>query len=73
MAEQTPMPDAWVGQEATVTYLAGTDIKYAFCIVREVTSPGVGVEEVGQKTSFFPWSSIVRIDRGDTRFGSRRR
>ena len=64
MTEQTPMPDGWVGQEATIRYREVAEKATARnCIIREVNERGVGVEE-GQRTAFFPWSSIVRIDLG---------
>jgi hypothetical protein len=79
MAEQLPMPDAWVGEEATVTYLAAERTRNVNCTIREVNDRGVGVEEAqketqkeAQKTAFFPWTSIVRIDLGHhARRGSR--
>jgi hypothetical protein len=71
MAEQLPMPDAWVGEEATVTYLAAERTRNVNCTIREVNDRGVGVEEA-EKTAFFPWTSIVRIDLGHhARRGSR--
>jgi hypothetical protein len=70
MTEQTPMPDGWIGQEATITHLARNDTRSVNRTIREVNDRGVGVEE-GQRTSFFPWTSIVRIDLGVTRRGSR--
>jgi len=71
MAEYVPMPDGWEGENATITHLAGNDTRKVNCTIREVNNRGVGVEE-GQKTSFFPWASIVRIDLGHhARRGSR--
>jgi hypothetical protein len=75
MAERLPMPDAWVGLEATVTYLVAERTRDVNCTIREVNDRGVGVEEAqkeAQKTAFFPWTSIVRIDLGHhARRGSR--
>ena len=64
MAEATP--DAWVGQEAHLRYVDADAPRSFNCTIREVNDRGVCVT-AGDDTSFFPWSSVVRIDLGPAR------
>jgi hypothetical protein len=65
MAETTPLPEAWIGQEVNITYIGAGKTNDVNCKITEVNDQGVGVERGGgTKSSFFPWTSIVRIDLG---------
>ena len=66
MAQTTPIPDAWVGQEAHLRYVDADAPRSLNCTIREVNDRGVSVT-AGDETSFFPWSSVVRIDLGYAR------
>ena len=63
MAETAPIPDAWVGQEAHLRYVDADAPRSFNCTIRGVNDRGVCVT-AGDETSFFPWSSVVRIDLG---------
>jgi hypothetical protein len=63
MVDPDQIPDAWIGQEVNVTYIAAGKTNDVNCTITQVNDRGVGVER-GEKTSFFPWTSIVRIDLG---------
>lgn len=63
MAQTTPVPDAWVGQEVHVRYVDADAPRSLNCTIREVNGRGVCVA-AGDRTSFFPWSSVVRVDLG---------
>lgn len=66
MAEGTPVPEAWIGREVHVRYVDADAPRGLDCTLREVHERGVCVVTDDQ-TSFFPWSSIVRIDMGHSR------
>ncbi len=57
------LPDAWVGQEVKITYIAAGKTSNVNCTLEEVNDRGVGVNR-GNTTSFLPWTSVVIIDRG---------
>jgi hypothetical protein len=63
MAETGSVPDAWVGQEVHVRYAGAGESRLLNCTMQEANDRGVTVV-VGEKASFFPWSSIIRIDLG---------
>ncbi len=63
MAERAPIPEAWVGREVNVRYADADVPRWLNCMVDEVGELGVSVSAEG-KTSFFPWSSVVKIDLG---------
>jgi len=63
MARELVLPDAWVEQEVNITYIGAGKTNDINCTLRDVNEQGVGVER-GDTTSFFPWTSVVRIDRG---------
>ena len=57
------MPEAWIDQEVNVTYIGAGKTSDVNCTLRDVNDRGVGVDR-GDTVSFFPWTSVVRIDRG---------
>lgn len=63
MAKTTPIPEAWIGQEVHVRYAEADEPRSVNCKITEVNDRGICVEGES-KTSFFPWSSIVKIDLG---------
>jgi hypothetical protein len=63
MARELVLPDAWVDQEVNITYIGAGKTNDVNCTLRDVNERGVGVER-GDTTSFFPWTSVVKIDRG---------
>ncbi len=63
MAEEPVWPDAWVDQEVNITYTGAGKTNDINCTLRGVNDRGVGVD-LGDTVSFFPWTSVVRIDRG---------
>ncbi len=63
MAGELVLPDAWVNQEVNITYIGAGKTNDFNCTLRDVNERGVGVER-GDTTSFFPWTSVVKIDRG---------
>jgi hypothetical protein len=63
MAGELVLPDAWVNQEVNITYIGAGKTNDFNCTLRDVNERGVGVDR-GDTTSFFPWTSVVRIDRG---------
>ena len=60
MVKTTPVPDAWVGQEAHLRYVDADAPRSFNCTIREVNDRGVCVT-AGEETSFFPWGSVVRL------------
>jgi hypothetical protein len=65
MAETTSVPQAWVGQEVHLRYVDADAPRSLDCTITEVNDQGVCV--AAERTSFFTWSSIVRIDLGHSR------
>jgi hypothetical protein len=63
MAEELVLPDAWVDQEVNITYIGAGKTNDVNCKLRDVNDRGVGVDR-GDTVTFFPWTSVVRIDRG---------
>jgi hypothetical protein len=63
MAEDLVWPDAWVDQKVNITYIGAGKTNDVNCTLRDVNDRGVGVDR-GDTVSFFPWTSVVRIDRG---------
>lgn len=63
MAENEPVPEAWVGQEVNVRYTDADVPRWLDCTVEEVGEQGVCVS-TDEKTTFFPWSSVIKIDLG---------
>ena len=63
MAEDLVWPDAWIDQEVNITYIGAGRTGDVNCTLRDVNDRGVGVDR-GDTVSFFPWTSVVRIDRG---------
>jgi hypothetical protein len=63
MAGELVLPDAWVDQEVNITYIGAGKTNDVNCTLRDVNVRGVGVDR-GDTVSFFPWTSVVRIDRG---------
>ena len=63
MAGELVLPDAWVDQEVNVTYIGAGKTNDINCTLRDVNDRGVGVDR-GGTVSFFPWTSVVRIDQG---------
>jgi hypothetical protein len=57
------LPEAWIDQEVNVTYIGAGKTSDVNCTLRDVNDRGVGVDR-GDTVSFFPWTSVVRIDRG---------
>lgn len=65
VAETTSVPEAWVGREVHLRYVDADAPRSLDCTLTEVNELGVCV--AAEKTSFFAWSSIVRIDLGHSR------
>ena len=63
MADYQAWPDAWVDQEVNITYIGAGKTNDINCTLRDVNDRGVGVDRENT-VSFFPWTSVVRIDRG---------
>jgi hypothetical protein len=60
------VPDAWVGREAHLRYVDADAPRSLDCTITEVNNRGICVD-TGGETSFFPWSSVVRLDLGHSR------
>jgi hypothetical protein len=65
MAETAPVPEAWIGQDVNLRYVDADAPRSLDCTITEVNDRGVCVAT--EKTSFFAWSNIVRIDLGHSR------
>ena len=65
MAEtaKKPVPEAWVGREVHVRYSDADVPRWLDCTLEEAGGQGVCVSAAG-KTTFFPWSSVIKIDLG---------
>ena len=63
MAEKASVPDSWIGQEVNVRYVDADAPRWLDCTLGEVGEHGVCVS-AGEKTSFFPWGSLIKIDLG---------
>jgi hypothetical protein len=63
MAEKASVPEAWVGREVNVRYADADVPRWLDCTLDAVGEQGVCVS-ADDKTSFFPWSSLVKIDLG---------
>lgn len=63
MAESKSVPEAWVGREVHVRYVDADVPRWLDCTLDAVGEQGVCVS-TDEKTSFFPWSSLVKIDLG---------
>lgn len=63
MVEKSSVPEAWIGQEVNVRYVDADAPRWLDCTLDEVGEHGVCVS-AGAKTSFFPWSSVIKIDLG---------
>ena len=63
MAERAPVPEAWVGREVNVRYADADVPRWLDCTIDEVGELSVCVSAEG-RTSFFPRSSVVKIDLG---------
>jgi hypothetical protein len=60
--EGTPTtPEAWVGREVRLRYVDADAPRTIECTIAEVNDRGVRVE-VEDRSAFFPWGSVVRID-----------
>ncbi|MGB3682942.1 MAG: hypothetical protein WA990_10710 [Rubrobacteraceae bacterium] len=62
-AEKTSVPEAWVGQEINVRYADADVPRWLDCTLDGAGAWGV-VVSTGEKTSFFPWDSVIKIDLG---------
>jgi hypothetical protein len=60
------VPDAWVGREAHLRYVDADAPRSLDCTITEVNDRGICVD-TGGEVSFFPWSSVVRLDLGHSR------
>ncbi len=63
MAEKASVPESWVGQEVNVRYVDADVPRWLDCTLSEVGEHGV-CASTEDKTSFFPWSSLIKIDLG---------
>jgi hypothetical protein len=58
------VPQAWIGQEVYVVSARGEGPDDLLnCTLQEVNELGIAVV-AGEKPSFFPWSSVRRLDLG---------
>ena len=65
VTETTSVPEPGVGQVVHLRYVDADAPRSLDCTITEVNERGVCV--AAEKTSFFAWSSIVRIDLGHSR------
>lgn len=72
MAESSPVPEAWIGREVHLRYTDADAPRSLDCTLTEVGDRGVCVAS-DDETSFFPWSSVIRIDLGYSRLARGRR
>lgn len=63
MTDKPAVPMAWVGREVNVRYVDADAPRWLDCTLDEVGEHGVCVS-AGAKTSFFPWSSFIKMDLG---------
>ena len=63
MAKAKQVPDAWIGNEVNLRYVAANRTPSLNCTIEGVSRRGVSVT-ADEQTTFFPWSSVVRIDLG---------
>lgn len=63
MTENKSVPEAWVGEEINVRYTDADVPRWLDCTLEEVGEQGLCVS-TDDKTSFFPWSSVIKIDLG---------
>ncbi|MGF1471268.1 MAG: hypothetical protein ACFB50_05920 [Rubrobacteraceae bacterium] len=63
MTEKRTVPEDWTGEEVNVRYTDADVPRWLDCTLDGVGEHGVYVSADG-KTTFFPWSSIIKIDLG---------
>ena len=63
MAEKRSVPESWVGHEVNVRYTDADVPRWLDCTLDEVGEWGV-CASTDEKTSFFPWGSVIKIDLG---------
>lgn len=63
MAGSSQAPEDWVGREVHLRYIDADAPRSLECTLSEVGERGVCVVS-GEETSFFPWTSVVRLDLG---------
>lgn len=66
MAQEGPAPEVWTGREVHLRYVDADAPRSLDCTLEEVNDRGVRVS-AGGRTSFFPWTSVVRLDLGHAR------
>lgn len=58
------VPQAWIGEEVyVVSASTGGSDDFLNCVLQDANELGVAVL-AGEKHSFFPWSSVRRLDLG---------
>ncbi len=59
------VPHAWIGEEVHVLYVGTAATNDSLNgILQEVNQLGINVVAGERRTSFFPWSSVIRLDLG---------
>jgi hypothetical protein len=71
VAESAELPYAWIGQEVHLVHQTGNDRRGVNYTLKEVNELGVCVSK-GERTHFYPWSSILRIGLGHRRRSGRK-
>jgi hypothetical protein len=66
MAEQAPVPEAWVGNKSVyIRYQTGSSSNGIQCYLLEVNDRGIVVKEANTTDpphQFFPWTNIESIN-----------
>lgn len=63
MSEKASAPGSWVGRKVHVRYSDADVPRWLDCTLEEVGEHGVVVTSE-EKTAFFSWSSVIKIDLG---------
>jgi hypothetical protein len=61
MAKAESVPHTWAGQEVCVLYVGRDGHRSLNCKMQEGNELGIAMV-AGEKASFFPWSSVTRVD-----------
>jgi hypothetical protein len=59
------VPDAWVNKTATIRSNRGQEEHRDVGVLRAVNDRGVVLDYREERTFFYPWWSVIRIDLGE--------
>lgn len=65
-AENTPVPEAWIGKTVELIFVSGSSTEYADGRLEEVNDRGVVLRMEGHgehpaRPLFYPWGAIIQL------------